>query len=140
MSIHTTALPFSDYLEPTEIFILYENIIKDRKSQYSVSLGYVTKRDDIKQFLTTLKKPKLYKKATHHSYGARIMHKGAIYETKSDDGETNAGLVILRLMQRYNVVNGVICVTRWFGGVKLAGDRFRHIQNATLYAINEIKK
>jgi putative IMPACT (imprinted ancient) family translation regulator len=140
MSIHTTALPFTDQLEPTENFTLHEHIIEDRGSRYSVSIDKVLGREDIKTFLTTLKKPKAYKKATHHSYAARILHGGAVYETKSDDGETGAGMVILRIMQKQNVVNAVICVTRWFGGIKLEGDRFKHIQDATIYVINTLKK
>jgi len=140
MSIHTTALPFADHLEPAEPFTLYEQIIEDRGSRYSVSIGKVSGREDIKVFLTTLKTPKAYKKADHHSYAARIIHDGAVYETKSDDGETGAGMVILRIMQRQNVVNAVICVTRWFGGIKLEGDRFKHLQDATIYAINTLKK
>lgn len=139
MSIHTTALPFSDSLEPINDFVLYEQIIEDRGSRYSVSIGKVLGREDIKSFLTTLKIPKAYKKATHHSYAARIMHEGAIFETKSDDGETGAGMVILRIMQKRNVLNAVICVTRWFGGIKLEGDRFKHVQDATIYAIDTLK-
>ncbi|MFN3188487.1 MAG: YigZ family protein [Candidatus Paceibacteria bacterium] len=139
MSIHTTALPFSDSMEPTGTFTLHEHIIEDRGSRYSVSIGKVLGREEIKTFLTTLKAPKEYKKADHHSYAARIMHDGAVYETKSDDGETGAGMVILRIMQRRNVVNAVICVTRWFGGIKLEGDRFKHIQDSTIYAIDSIK-
>ena len=139
MSIHTTSFPFSDYIEPYEEFILYEQIIEDRGSRYSVSTGKVLGREDIKKFLTTLKSPKSYKNADHHSYAARILHDKAIYETKSDDGETGAGMVILRIMQRRNVANAVICVTRWFGGIKLEGDRFKHLQDATIYAIDSIK-
>ncbi len=139
MSIHTTALPFADHIEPTETFTLHEHIIEDRGSRYSVSIGRVSGREDIKSFLTTLKAPKAYKKATHHSYAARIMHDGAVFETKSDDGETGAGMVILRIMQKRNVINAVICVTRWFGGIKLEGDRFKHVQDATIYAIDTLK-
>lgn len=139
MSIHTTAIPFSDSLEPPEKFTLHEYIIEDRGSKYSVSIGNVTGREEIKKFLTTLKTSKTYKKADHHSYAARILHDGAVYETKSDDGETGAGMVILRSMQRHNVINAVICVTRWFGGIKLEGDRFRHIQDATIYAIDSLQ-
>lgn len=31
----------------------------------------------------------------------------------------------------------VICVTRFYGGVKLMGDRFKHIQDVTKYAITQ---
>ena len=63
-----------------------------------------------------------------------------LYETKADDGETGAGMVILTVMQKQEVQDCVICVTRWFGGVKLMGDRFKHLQDATKYAIEDFKE
>ncbi len=63
---------------------------------------------------------------------------GVIFEAKRDDGELGAGLVILRVMQRQNVCNGIICVTRWFGGIKLMGDRFKHIQDAATLAASNL--
>jgi putative IMPACT (imprinted ancient) family translation regulator len=135
----TTPFAFGDGLTPTSSFTLLEDVIEDRGSRYSVSYGLTTNRDDIKAFLKQLKSPKTYQKADHHSYAARIEHEGIIYETKSDDGETGAGMVILRIMQKHDVRNCVICVTRWFGGVKLMGDRFKHLQDATLIAIDDIK-
>ncbi len=133
------ALDLGNNLSPAESFSLFEHIIEDRGSKYSVSVGLVHNREDIKAFLKKLKTPKLYQRADHHSYAARISHDGVIYETKSDDGETGAGMVILRIMQKRSVTNGIICVTRWFGGTKLEGDRFKHIQDSALYAINNIQ-
>ncbi len=123
---------------PSKQFELFEKIIEDRGSKYSVSFGLVSGRDNIKDFLKTLKKNKKYAKATHNTWAARISRDGAIYETKSDDGETGAGMVILRVMQKEQVSDCVICVTRWFGGVKLMGDRFKHVQDATKYAIERL--
>lgn len=120
---------------PATAFALYEKIIEDRGSKYSVSIGKVTSRDDIKDFLLKLKADKKYAKATHNSWAVRISHDGAIFESKNDDGEAGAGMVILRSMQRSDAIDCIICVTRWFGGVKLQGDRFRHVQGATVYAI-----
>jgi len=117
---------------------LFEKIIEDRGSRYSVSIGRVESQEEIQAFLARLKKNKKYAKATHNTWAARISHEGTIYETKSDDGETGAGMVILRVMQKEEVTNCVICVTRWFGGVKLMGDRFKHVQDATKYAIDKI--
>lgn len=138
MPKQTTQFDFGDSKCPTEKFVLYEKIIEDRGSKYSVSIGKVKGRDDIKQFLTELKQNKKYAKATHNTWAARISHQGAIYETKNDDGETGAGMVILRVMQKAEVSNCIICVTRWFGGVKLMGDRFKHVQDATKYAIGHM--
>jgi len=129
---------FENKKNPTSKFVLHEQIITDRGSRYSVSLGRVQGREDIKLFLRQLKRNKKYSKATHNSWAARITHEGVIYETKSDDGETGAGMVILRVMQKEQVSDCVICVTRWFGGVKLMGDRFKHVQDATKYAIDHI--
>jgi len=131
---------FEDTRTPDSEFILYEQIIEDRGSRYSVSVGRVQGREDIKLFLRQLKSNKKYAKASHNSWATRITQDGMIYETKSDDGETGAGMVILRIMQKEQVSDCVICVTRWFGGVKLMGDRFKHIQDATKYAIKHIYK
>lgn len=129
---------FEDKKIPTSAFSLHEKIIVDRGSSYSVSFGKVENRDDIKLFLKTLKQYKKYAKATHNSWAVRISKDTVIYETKSDDGETGAGMVILRAMQKDEVSNCIICVTRWFGGVKLMGDRFKHLQDASRYAIEKI--
>ncbi len=129
---------FNDGREPKEAFTLFEKIIEDRGSKYSVSIGKVTGKEDITLFLKKLKGNKKYEKADHNSWAVRISHEGAIFESKNDDGETGAGMVILRIMQKENLTNTIICVTRWFGGIKLMGDRFKHIQDATKHAINNL--
>ena len=139
MPQQNTQFDFGDGLQPISSFTLYENIISDRGSKYSASIGYVTNREDIKAFLKKLKTPKKYAKASHHSWATRISRDGTIYETKSDDGETGAGMVILRILQKKNVTNCIVCVTRWFGGIKLEGDRFKHLQDATIYTLDQLK-
>lgn len=138
MPTQSTRFDFEDKKIPESSFALFEKIIEDRGSQYSVSYGKVTGREDVKKFLRKLKTDKKYAKATHNTWATRISHDGAIFETKSDDGETGAGMVILRVMQKEEVSDCVICVTRWFGGVKLMGDRFKHVQDATKYAIEHL--
>jgi len=136
MNQQTTQFDFGSNKIPPTDFMLLEGIIEDRGSRYSVSFGKVQGRDDIKNFLKKLKLNKKYAQATHNSWAARISHDGAIFETKADDGEMGAGMVILRVMQKESVTNCIICVTRWFGGVKLMGDRFKHLQTATKFAID----
>lgn len=135
----TSRFNFEDNHTPSEPFVLHEYIIEDRGSKYSVSYGRVTGREDIKEFLKTLKKKKAYATATHNSWAARISKDNIIYETKADDGETGAGMVILRVMQKEEIIDCVICVTRWFGGTMLMGDRFKHVQDATKYATTRIR-
>lgn len=138
MPQQSTRFDFENKKIPSTKFQLLEQVIEDRGSRYSVSYGRVTGREEIKDFLTQLKSKKKYQKATHNTWAARISHEGAIYETKSDDGETGAGMVILRVMQKEEVSDCIICVTRWFGGVKLMGDRFKHVQDATKIAIEKM--
>lgn len=138
MSSKAVEIDFGDGNEPAQKFQLFESIIEDRGSRYSASVGLVTSREDIKTFLAELKAKKKYAKATHNTWAARISRDGAIYETKNDDGETGAGMTILRELQRSKATNCVVCVTRWFGGVKLQGDRFRHVQDATRYALEHM--
>jgi len=139
MPLQSTQFDFGDSREPKESFTLFHLIIEDRGSRYSAAIARVEGREDIKQFLKTLKADRKYAKADHHSWAARISHKGAIYETKSDDGETGAGLVILRILQKENCTNCIISITRWFGGIKLEGDRFKHIQDATKHALEHMQ-
>lgn len=140
MVLPTPRIDFGDGWTPKEPFILFEHIIRDRGSIYSASIGQVHNQADIQQFLTALKRKKKYATATHNSWAVRIEKDGAIYETKRDDGETGAGMVILREIQAAGAVNCVVCVTRWFGGVKLMGDRFKHLQHASRHALREVEK
>lgn len=140
MAKQNIQIDFKTNKEPYVAFILHEKIIEDRGSKYSVSIGRAEGKDSIKNFLKTLKADKKYAKATHNTWAVRISHDGAIYEAKNDDGEAGAGMVILRIMQKENISNCIICVTRWFGGIKLMGDRFKHVQDATKYAINHIDR
>lgn len=105
---------------------ILENIISDRGSKYAVSGGVCTSGDAAKDFITALKRNKKFAKATHHSWGV-ILPDGPV---KNDDGEAGAGMVIIRMLERQDVQNHLIVVTRWYGGKHLGGDRFRHVQEA----------
>jgi len=135
---NTRAMDFGDGHEPVDEFQNFEKIITDRRSVYSVSIGRVQNKEKIKKFLVQTKKIKNHHKATHHSWAVRISYNGVIYESKNDDGETGAGQIILRLLQKKHMINTVICVTRWYGGIQLESDRFKHIKDSALYALNHI--
>ncbi|MEZ5912752.1 MAG: YigZ family protein [Paracoccaceae bacterium] len=104
-----------------------ENIISDRGSKYAVSGGPVADRAAIDAFLTELKRKKKYARATHNSWAAILPGEGAV---KHDDGEAGAGAVILRVLEGEGLTGHLIVVTRWYGGVRLGGDRFRHVLSA----------
>jgi hypothetical protein len=57
--IKSLQIDFDDNTEAQDDFILYEKIIKDHGSVYSVSLGRVECRDDIKAFLQKIRNYKV---------------------------------------------------------------------------------
>lgn len=102
------------------------NVVTDRGSKYAVSGGPVTNRADIDAFLKQLKRDRKFAKATHNTWGALLCESAPL---KGDDGESGAGMVILRMLEREDLQDHLIVVTRWYGGVKLGGDRFRRVQD-----------
>lgn len=114
--------------------LLLENIISDRGSKYAVAGGPCRSDDEAKAFIAELKRRKKFAKATHNSWGL-LTDDGPI---KNDDGESGAGQVILRMLEREGLHNHIIVVTRWFGGKHLGGDRFRHVQTAVRMYLDEL--
>ena len=47
-----------------------------------------------------------------------------------DDGETHAGSRMLHLLEILDGQNVLVVVSRWYGGIQLGPDRFKHINNA----------
>lgn len=99
-------------------------VLRDRGSRYAVSGGPVQGRAGVEAFLTDLKREKRYAKATHNTWACLLTEGGA---QKGDDGEAGAGAVILKMLERAELRDHVVVVTRWYGGVHLGGDRFAHV-------------
>lgn len=104
-----------------------EDVVRDRGSRYAVSGGPVAGRTGAEAFLAELKRAKKYAKATHNTWAAVFSEDGPV---KADDGESGAGAVILKMIERAGLVDHIIVVTRWYGGVHLGGDRFAHVVTA----------
>ncbi len=100
-------------------------ILNDRGSKYAVSGCPVSNRAEIDAALKDLKRDKAYAKATHNTWGVQLSQDGPL---KADDGESGAGMVILRMLEREGLQDHLVVVTRWYGGKHLGGDRFRHVQ------------
>ena len=106
--------------------MVLDNVLSDRGSKYAVSGGPCGSEDDARAFLKDLKRRKKFAKATHNTWAVIIDG----VPMKNDDGEAGTGMVILRMLERDEVHNHIVVVTRWFGGKHLGGDRFRHVQTA----------
>lgn len=113
----------------------FENVVSDKGSKYAVCGGPVADRAAAKAFIKALKRGKKYARATHNTWAA-LLPDGPV---KNDDGESGAGMVILRMLEREGLQNHIIVVTRWYGGVKLGGDRFRHVQTCVKYYLEQMR-
>lgn len=112
---------------------VFDKIISDRGSRYAVSGGVVKNRDDIRAMIADLKRNKRFAKATHNSWAAII----AGEPVKDDDGEAGAGALMLQMLERAELLDHLIVVTRWYGGKHLGGDRFRHVADAVRHYLRE---
>ncbi|KGK79235.1 hypothetical protein PM03_06880 [Thalassobacter stenotrophicus] len=105
---------------------IMENVISDRGSRYAVAGGPAASPEEAKAFVKALCRNKKFARATHNTWGL-LLESGPV---KNDDGESGAGLVICRMLEREGLYDTVVVVTRWYGGKHLGGDRFRHVQDA----------
>lgn len=108
----------------TKALVVLDNIVSDRGSKYAVSGGPAASKDEALSLVKDLKRQKKFAKATHNTW-AVLLEDGPL---KNDDGESGAGMVIVRMLERAGLRNHVVIVTRWYGGKHLGGDRFRHVQ------------
>jgi uncharacterized YigZ family protein len=113
-----------------------ENTIIIERSKF---IGYVNYAEDEKQakdFIEKIKKQNSL--ATHNCY-AYITNLGQFVKF-SDDGEPSgtAGMPILEVLKNKNLVNTVVVVTRYFGGIKLgAGGLVRAYTNCVVEALQK---
>ena len=103
-----------------------EAVLSDRGSKYAVSGGEAMNKAEADRLLKELKKTKKFAKATHNTWALLSSTDGPL---KNDDGESGAGMVILRMLEREALYDHIVIVTRWFGGTKSGGDRFRRVQD-----------
>ncbi|XP_064559559.1 protein IMPACT isoform X1 [Zonotrichia leucophrys gambelii] len=111
--------------------IHHGNPITDRRSTFQAHLAPVVTTRQVKRVLEKLYENKKIASATHNIYAYRIYceDKQTFLQDCEDDGETAAGGRLLHLMQILNVHNVLVVVSRWYGGILLGPDRFKHINN-----------
>lgn len=105
--------------------------ITDRRSTFQAHVAPVISLEQVKMVLGKLYENKKIASATHNIYAYRIFceDKQTFLQDCEDDGETAAGGRLLHLMEILNVKNVLVVVSRWYGGILLGPDRFKHINN-----------
>ena len=113
----------------------------EKKSKFIASLIYIESKEEAESIIKDYKKK--YYDARHNCYAYRVLVDNEIYEKSSDDGEPSgtAGAPMLNLLQKNDLCNVIIIVTRYFGGILLGtGGLVRAYSGASLGAIDNCKK
>ena len=123
----------------------YNTIIKseieelvEKKSKFIANIFHVESIEQADEKIKLIKKK--YYDAKHNCIAYRIIEKGQILEKSSDDGEPSgtAGGPMLNILQKQNLCNIVIIVTRYFGGILLGtGGLVRAYSDATQKVIQK---
>ncbi|KAE9377061.1 hypothetical protein N431DRAFT_542488 [Stipitochalara longipes BDJ] len=77
------------------------------------------------------------REASHNITAWRVSGDHGIIEDSNDDGESGGGRHILGLMQADNIVNVLLVVTRWYGGIMLGPDRWRIMSQVSRDALSQ---
>jgi len=112
--------------------------IEIKKSRFICSLKRIKTEEEAKDFIQALKKE--HWKANHNCSAFVLGEKNDI-QRSSDDGEPSgtAGVPMLEVLKKNELINVVAVVTRYFGGTKLgAGGLIRAYSSAVSHALNEI--
>lgn len=120
--------------------------VEEKKSRFIADIFYVENIEEAEEKIKNIRKK--YFDARHHCYAYRILQKDEnntkvmTKEKQSDDGEPSgtAGAPMLSILQKNELVNVLVVVTRYFGGTLLGtGGLVRAYSDATLKAIIEAK-
>lgn len=127
-----------------EFITIEQNIqteIVEKKSKFIANLFPVSSMEEADIILKNTKKK--YYDAKHNCIAYRILENEKIIEKSSDDGEPagTAGSPMLKILQTQNIVNVLIIVTRYFGGILLGtGGLVKAYSTSLLKAIEASKK
>ena len=93
--------------------------IEEKKSKFIAQIYPVQKEEQVKDILQKIKQK--YKGARHHCFAYRLLKEEQLIEKSSDDGEPTgtAGQPILNYLKGWELLNVLVVVTRFFGGILL---------------------
>lgn len=128
-----------------EFITIKENVqtqIVEKKSKFIANLFYIENPKQAEESIKAIKKQ--YFDAKHNCVAYRVINEtGQIIEKSNDDGEPSgtAGSPMLSILQKNNLINVLVIVTRYFGGILLGtGGLVRAYSESTLSAIQKATK
>ena len=112
-----------------------------KKSKFICNLIKVESQEEAEECIKKIKRK--YYDARHNCVAYRVIEDEKVLEKSSDDGEPSgtAGGPMLNILQKNNLGNVLVVVTRYFGGILLGtGGLVRAYSDATLDAIDISEK
>ena len=112
-----------------------------KKSKFICNLIKVESQEEAEEYIKKIKKK--YYDARHNCVAYRVIENEKVVEKSSDDGEPSgtAGGPMLNILQKNNLGNVLVMVTRYFGGILLGtGGLVRAYSDATFSAIEIAEK
>lgn len=105
--------------------------VTDRKSTFLAFLWPVASREDVNYGQAVLKGNGKIARAAHNMLAWRLVSPttGSMISECDSDGEGGAGGGLHQLLHNTGAENVAVLVTRWYGGIHLGADRFKHINN-----------
>lgn len=115
--------------------------IVEKKSKFIANIFYVETVEEAEEKVKEIKKK--HYDARHNCYAFSIFSKEGTVNRFSDDGEPSgtAGSPMLNILNSKGIVNAVVIVTRYFGGILLGtGGLVRAYTGAMQEALKEIQE
>ncbi|OQV24048.1 putative Protein IMPACT-A [Hypsibius exemplaris] len=110
----------------------------ERRSTFQAHLAVVRSAADVEVVGRELRRNRKIAEATHNIMAYRISAEGGVVISDcDDDGEAQAGSRLLHLLNIMDVNGVVVVISRWFGGILLGPERFKHITNAARNILTE---
>lgn len=109
-----------------------------KKSRFLCHLKRVTTEEEAKAFIQSIKKE--HWKANHNC-SAYLIGEHSEIQRSSDDGEPSgtAGVPMLEVLKKNDLINVCVVVTRYFGGIKLgAGGLIRAYSHAVSHGLQTV--
>ncbi len=115
--------------------------ITEKKSKFIASIFPIQNTLEAEERIKEIRKK--YYDARHNCIAYRVMENAKIIEKSNDDGEPSgtAGAPMLTILQKNNLCNVLVIVTRYFGGILLGtGGLVSCYSEATIKAISNAEK
>lgn len=112
--------------------------IIEKKSKFIADVMYVQTQEEAEKYINIIRKK--HYEAKHHCFAYSILTDNGILNRASDDGEPGgtAGGPILNIINKNELINVLVVVTRYFGGILLGtGGLVKAYSDTTLEAIKK---